>query len=40
MIAAKFDIPEGQLQARKGLSVRIEDVDGAVSEITEGAPKP
>jgi hypothetical protein len=40
MIAAKFDIPEAQLQARKGLSVRIEDVDGAVSEITEGAAKP
>ena len=40
MIAAKFDIPEAQLQTRKGLSIRIEDVDGAVSEITEGASKP
>lgn len=40
MIAAKFDIPEAQLQARKGLSIRIEDVDGAVSEITEGLSKP
>jgi hypothetical protein len=40
MIAAKFEIPEAQLQARKGLSIRIEDVDGAVSEITEGAAKP
>jgi hypothetical protein len=40
MIAAKFDVPEAQLQARKGLSIRIEDVDGAVSEITEGASKP
>jgi hypothetical protein len=40
MIAAKFDIPEAQLQARKSLRIRIEDVDGAVSEITEGAPKP
>lgn len=40
MIAAKFEIPEAQLQARKGLSIRIEDVDGAVSEITEAAPEP
>lgn len=40
MIAAKFDIPEAQLQARKSLRIRIEDVDGAVSEITEGASKP
>jgi hypothetical protein len=40
MIAAKFEIPEAQLQARKGLRIRIEDVDGAVSEIAEGAPQP
>jgi hypothetical protein len=40
MIAAKFEIPEAQLQARKGLSIRIEDVDGAVSEISEGAAQP
>jgi hypothetical protein len=38
MIATKFEIPEAQLQARKGLRIRIEDVDGAVSEIAEGAP--
>jgi hypothetical protein len=40
MIAAKFEIPEAQLQARKGLRIRIEDVDGAVSEIAEGASQP
>ena len=40
MIAARFEIPEAQLQTRKGLRVRIEDVDGAVSEITEGASQP
>ena len=40
MIAAKFEIPEAQLQARKALRIRIEDVDGAVSEIAEGAPQP
>jgi hypothetical protein len=39
MIAATFEIPESQLQARKGLRVRIEDVDGAVSEIVEGAAR-
>ena len=40
MIAAKFEIPEAQLQARKSLRIRIEDVDGAVSEIAEGASQP
>jgi hypothetical protein len=36
MIAASFELPEAELQARKGLRIRIEDVDGAVSEIVEG----
>jgi hypothetical protein len=40
MIAARFEIPEAQLQARKSLRIRIEDVDGAVSEISEGATRP
>ncbi len=38
MIAARFEAPEEQLQARRGLRIRIEDVDGAVSEIREGHP--
>ena len=33
MIAARFEIPEQQFEQRKGLRVRVEDVDGAVSEI-------
>jgi hypothetical protein len=33
MIAARFEIPEKQLQARRSLRIRVEDVDGAVSEI-------
>lgn len=35
MIAARFDIPEPQLEKRRQLSIRIEDVDGPVSEIKE-----
>ncbi len=35
MIAARFEIPVQQLDARKQLSIRIEDVDGPVSEILE-----
>ncbi len=36
MIAARFEISEKALQARRSLRVRVEDVDGAVSEIVEG----
>ncbi len=36
MIAARFEVPERELQTRRGLRVRIEDVDGAVSEIAAG----
>jgi hypothetical protein len=35
MIAARFEVPEGILQGRKQLKVRIEDVDGPVSELVE-----
>jgi hypothetical protein len=35
MVAARFEIPEKQLQDRKQLRIWIEDVDGAVSEIVE-----
>jgi len=35
MIAARFEIPESQLQARKGLLVRVEDVDGPISDLAE-----
>lgn len=36
MVAVRFEIPEKLLQARKQLRIRVEDVDGAVSEILEG----
>ena len=35
MIVARFEAPVAQLDARKNLKVRIEDVDGPVSELTE-----
>lgn len=35
MVAARFEIPEAQLEARKRLILRIEDVDGPVTEIPE-----
>lgn len=35
MIAARFEIPESLLAARKNLIIRIEDVDGPVSELAE-----
>jgi hypothetical protein len=35
MIAARFEIPIARLDARKMLRVRIEDVDGPVSELVE-----
>jgi ABC-type Na+ efflux pump permease subunit len=35
MIVARFEIPVAQLDARKNLKVRIEDVDGPVSELIE-----
>ncbi len=36
MIAARFEMPEDQVRQRKGVRIRVEDVDGAVSEIREG----
>jgi hypothetical protein len=36
MIAARFETSEKALRARRSLRVRVEDVDGAVSEIVEG----
>ena len=38
MIAASFALTEEKLQQRKALHVRVEDVDGAVSELVENAP--
>lgn len=35
MIAARFELPVQQLEARKKITVRIEDVDGPVSELAE-----
>jgi hypothetical protein len=35
MIVARFEIPVAALDARKNLKIRIEDVDGPVSELAE-----
>ena len=35
MIAARFNAPESRLEGRKRFLLRIEEVDGLVSEITE-----
>jgi len=35
MIAARFEVPVDKLESRKNLTVRIEDVDGPVSELAE-----
>ncbi len=35
MIVARFEVPASQLDSRKNLKIRIEDVDGPVSELAE-----
>ena len=35
MIAARFEMPQGQLDARKKLTVHIEDVDGPSGDLVE-----
>jgi hypothetical protein len=37
MIAVRFELPVQQLERRKAIIIRIEDVDGPVSEVVEGA---
>lgn len=35
MVSARFEIPEEQLAARKRFLVKIEEIDGKISEISE-----
>lgn len=35
MVAARFELPEDRIKGRKELRIRVEDVEGPVSEITE-----
>ncbi len=37
MIAARFELPEEEFLRRKQLWIRVEEVDGAVSELRQGA---
>jgi hypothetical protein len=39
MIGVRFEIPEGELEARKNLTIRVVEVDGGVSEIQERPAK-
>jgi hypothetical protein len=38
MLASRFEMPEALLRQRKQLRIRIEEVDGAVSELYEKTP--
>ena len=38
MIAAHFPLPESLLEGRRGIRIRIEEVDGVVSEIRADGP--
>jgi hypothetical protein len=38
MVAARFEVGAPQLEARRKLTVRVEEVDGNVSEIAEARP--
>lgn len=35
MVVAKFDVPEAQLQSRKRFVIKLEEMDGPVSQISE-----
>ena len=35
MVAARFEVPESDLEHRKRILIRIDEVDGAVSEVSE-----
>jgi hypothetical protein len=35
MVAARFEVPEKVLQQRKNLAIRIREIDGATSDISE-----
>jgi hypothetical protein len=39
MAAARFNVPEAAINSRKAIRVRLEDVDGAVAELSEAPPK-
>ena len=39
MIAARFEMPQSRLEQRARFRILVEDVDGAVSEISEDARK-
>lgn len=38
MAAARFEVPESEVDKRQALRLRITEIDGTVAEITEAAP--
>ena len=36
MAGARFELPEAAINARKTIRLRLEDVDGAAAELSEG----
>jgi hypothetical protein len=38
MLAARFEVPASRIEQRKRLRIRVEDVDGAVSELVQEQP--
>jgi hypothetical protein len=39
MAAARFNVPEAAINNRKAIRIRLEDVDGAMAELSEAPPK-
>jgi hypothetical protein len=35
MVAARFEVPQSKIEARKRLVVRIEEIDGKVFDLSE-----
>jgi hypothetical protein len=35
MAGARFELPEATIDSRKSIRLRMEDIDGAIAEITE-----
>jgi len=38
MLAARFEVPASKIEQRKRILIRVEDVDGAVSELVQEQP--
>ena len=39
MLCARFEVPDSTIETRRQILIRVEDVDGAISEIAEAPRK-